>query len=75
MKIMSNNNKGREAKFHLWGWLLFLVCAGFFIASNVLTGDLLGLAGSIIFLIACVIFLIPLLAKGKSSKDSEAKKQ
>jgi hypothetical protein len=55
---MSSDDRDRETKFHLWGWILFLLCAGFFIA------------GSIIFLIACVIFIIPLVIKGnQGNKD------
>ncbi len=60
---MSLYNQDRERKFHLWGWLLFLVCAGFFIASAVSNGDTLGLIGSIIFLVGCVVFIIPLLVR------------
>ena len=52
----------RERTCHLIGWLLFLICATFFIVSAVLNGDHLYLAGSIIFFIACVAFLIPLLS-------------
>ena len=61
---MSSDDRNRETKFHLWGWILFLLCAGFFIASSLLSHDILSLAGSIIFLIACVIFIIPLVRKG-----------
>lgn len=60
---MSNADKTREKKFHLWGWILFLVCAVFFIASSIKAGDVLLLAGSIIFLAACVVFLIPLVTR------------
>ncbi len=51
----------RERRFSLVGWILFIICALFFIGSAILNGDLLYLAGSIIFLVACVAFLIPLL--------------
>ena len=50
-----------EETCHLAGWLLFVVCALFFIASAVKNQDLLTLIGSILFLVACVVFLIPLL--------------
>jgi len=60
---MSSDDRDRETKFHLWGWILFLLCAGFFIASSLLSHNILSLAGSIIFLIACVIFIIPLVIK------------
>jgi predicted membrane channel-forming protein YqfA (hemolysin III family) len=60
---MSADDGKREARFHLWGWLLFVVCAGFFIASSVESSDILGLIGSIIFLIACVVFIVPFAMK------------
>ena len=66
---MSVNNGKREARFHLWGWLLFVVCAGFFIASSIESNDTLGLVGSIIFLIACVVFIVPFAMKKGQSED------
>ena len=67
---MSVDDKNRERNFQLWGWILFLVCAGFFIASGVAGGDILSVAGSIIFLIGCVVFIVPLVMKGKRGSDS-----
>lgn len=66
---MSDDNRNREVKFHLWGWILFLVCAGFFIASSIESNNILSLVGSIIFLIACVVFIVPLVIKKKQSED------
>ena len=60
---MPDDNSKQEKKFHLWGWILFLVCAGFFIASSIKGGDVLGLTGGIVFLAGCVVFLIPFLLK------------
>ncbi len=54
--------------FNLWGWLLFLVCAGFFIVSGIVSGDILYLIGSIIFLVACLVFIIPLVIGGRGDK-------
>ncbi len=62
---MSDDNRNREVKFHLWGWILFLVCAGFFIASSIESNNILSLVGSIIFLIACLVFIVPLLIRKK----------
>ncbi len=53
----------RERLFNLWGWVLFVVCAGFFIGSAVRAGDGWMVAGSVIFLAACGVFLIPLVKK------------
>ena len=55
-------NSGKQGlKYQLWGWVLFIVCALIFIASSILMRDNLMLVGSIFFLVACVVFLIPLL--------------
>lgn len=55
-----------ELKYQLWGWILFIVCALIFIVSSLRMGDMLMLFGSLFFLAACFLFLIPLLAKLKS---------
>jgi hypothetical protein len=55
----------RERKYTLWGWILFVVCAGFFIASALKNGDMLYLIGSIVFLLACIVFIIPLVSGGR----------
>ena len=49
-----------EKRFHLVGWLLFLVCAVFFILHNLADSNVFGLIGSVFFLVGCVVFLIPL---------------
>ena len=51
--------KQLERKCQIWGWLLFIISAIFFIATSLRAGDMLGLLGGIFFLIACVIFLVP----------------
>jgi len=53
----------KELKYQLWGWVLFIVCAIIFIASSIRMGDVLMLIGSLFFLAACFLFLIPLLPK------------
>ncbi len=58
-----SNGMSRERKFNLWGWLLFIVCAIFFIASAAVNGDMLYLVGSIVLLLACLIFIFPLVIK------------
>ncbi len=55
--------------YQLLGWILFIVCAFFFIASSFKNGDTLTLIGSIIFFIACGVFLIPLLRDLKIQDD------
>ncbi len=60
---MDVTDKNSEEKYHLWGWILFVICAGFFIASSIKSGDYFGLAGSFVFLLACIVFIIPLITK------------
>lgn len=66
---MSADDRSREKRFHLWGWILFVVCAGFFIASAVRGGSILGVIGSVIFLVACVVFIVPLVKVRNRDKD------
>jgi len=53
----------RDRKFQLWGWGLFIICALLYTASSLESGSLLGVAGSVVFLIACFVFLMPLLQR------------
>lgn len=43
----------------LWGWVLFLLCAVAYTAAGIRDGDLLATAGSVLFLVACGLFLLP----------------
>lgn len=49
------SRKGR--KFELWGWLLFVASALFFIVASIQSGDIVGLLGGVFFLLACLVFL------------------
>ncbi|NEO26061.1 MAG: cytochrome oxidase subunit III [Kamptonema sp. SIO4C4] len=42
------------------GWGLFIVSALFYIAASLRSGDSLGLMGGVFFLVACLVFLVPL---------------
>jgi len=53
----------RERRFQFYGWLLFVGCSLVFIADNVGAGSPLGIAGSVLFLLGCIVFLIPLVWK------------
>lgn len=59
---MSKNN---DEKYHWAGWILFIVCAIFFLVSSVNNRDWFALIASLVFLVACVIFLIPLVKSGR----------
>lgn len=66
---MENENPGRRISFalacQLVGWFLFIVCSICYLASAVAHRDTLTILGSVIFLIACIVFLIPLVAQLK----------
>jgi len=63
MLLKMDSQETRERRFNLWGWLLFVVCAGFFIASSLRSGDKIALAASVIFLFGCLVFIVPLVSR------------
>ncbi|MEM7424684.1 MAG: hypothetical protein AAF441_01210 [Pseudomonadota bacterium] len=52
----------RRALFELAGWVLFTASAAFFTLSSVKSGDAPAIAGSVLFLVACFVFMRPLLS-------------
>ena len=52
-----SNGPIRNKDYDLWGWLLFVISALFFVASSIRNGDMIGLLGGVFFLLACVAFL------------------
>lgn len=65
---MPNMRLKKEKDYNFLGWVLFVICAVLFIISSFKSGDIVMLAGSIIFLTACVLFIIPLI-KPPESED------
>lgn len=65
-----------EIKYQLSGWILFIICAIFFLASSLKNQDVLTFIGSVIFLIACIVFIIPLVSSTneKSSQNHNGNK-
>ena len=57
-------------RFQLWGWILFIFSALFFIASSIRAGDPLSLLGGLLFLVACFVFLVPLIAELRAETSS-----
>ena len=51
-----------RAYFELAGWVLFTASAAFFTLSSVRSGDQAAIAGSLLFLIACFVFMRPLIS-------------
>jgi hypothetical protein len=52
-----------EKKCQVWGWMLFIISAVFFMAAAIQARDWLGFMGSLFFLVACFVFLVPVLHK------------
>ena len=47
-----------DGRQELWGWLLLLLCSLLFLAAAIRDGDLLIAVASLVFLFACVLFLL-----------------
>ena len=73
MKKYNENQTIQGIKYHIVGWILFIICAIFFIASSLKNHDILTFIGSVIFLIACIVFFIPLVRPSKSAGNSGGK--
>lgn len=65
MKEKPKYQTEKEIKYQLAGWVLFVICSLFFIASSLKNNDVLTFIGGTIFLIACIVFIIPLLRPNK----------
>jgi predicted membrane channel-forming protein YqfA (hemolysin III family) len=65
MKNRQKTKFKQEAAHQLIGWILFILCAIFFLASGITHGDILTTVGSVIFLLACFVFLIPLIRSNR----------
>jgi len=59
-----------QHRFQLWGWILFVFSAIFFMVASLRAGDLVSLIGGLLFLLACFVFLTPLLAELRASSNS-----
>jgi hypothetical protein len=53
--------RGYIPQMDLLGWIVFLVSAAFFLLSGIRNGDAMGVIGSALFFVACVLFIVPLL--------------
>jgi len=73
MKEIERNHEEKEDILHLIGWILFVLCAIFFIASSLKNQDTLTLIGSILFLISCLVFIIPLVRRINNSENGKTK--
>ncbi len=71
MKEYHENQTIQGIKYQIVGWILFIICAIFFIASSLKNHDILTFIGSVIFLIACIVFFIPLVRLRKRAKNDK----
>ncbi|MBT4289193.1 MAG: hypothetical protein HOD92_17850 [Deltaproteobacteria bacterium] len=71
-KHQEEQNK-KELIYHLVGWILFIICAFFFLASSWQSRDTLTFIGSVLFLIACFAFVIPLIESIKNMNYDSGK--
>ena len=62
-----------QQRFQLWGWVLFILSAVFFMASSIRAEDPVSLIGGALFLVACFVFLVPLLTELAGSSNSLAR--
>jgi len=71
MKERKTNPIVEESKYQIAGWILFIICAIFFMVSSLKNHDTLTFIGSVIFLIACFVFLIPIFRAYKTNIDDK----
>jgi Ca2+/Na+ antiporter len=62
-------NRANDVRYQLAGWTLFIVCAVCYIVSSLIHWDAWTFAGSVVFLMACILFLVPMLKKKKHHSD------
>ena len=68
---MATKKTSKACRFQLTGWTLFIFSALFFIATSVRAGDMLGLLGGLLFLLACFVFLVPLVFPNQLAEDAD----
>ncbi len=60
-----------DRNFVSLGWWGYFACATVYVIAGIRSGDLLGLAGSLFFLVATVAFLIPHYRRIPNAADRE----
>ena len=63
-------SRNAQLQWQLIGWILFVFSAVFYIVSSLRAGDPVSLIGGILFLLACLAFLLPLLLELRPSLSS-----
>ena len=62
-----------QLRFQLWGWILFILSAIFFMTASIRAQDPVSLIGGTLFLVACFVFLAPLLVQRASNSSPPRK--
>ncbi|MFP4323996.1 MAG: hypothetical protein ACLFTK_16195 [Anaerolineales bacterium] len=52
-----------KEKYQLLGWAMFTVCALLYTLDSLAKGNWLVGLGSVLFLVACVVFMVPLVGR------------
>ncbi len=60
-----------EHRLQIWGWVLFIGCAVCYIFSSFQNREWITLVGGLLFLLACILFLIPLTLFKDKTIDRE----
>ncbi|MEB3211925.1 MAG: hypothetical protein VKL39_11250, partial [Leptolyngbyaceae bacterium] len=60
-KRMRNKLKTDDRTYQIFGWILFIICAILYAIASFKSRDAIAFLASIVFLVACIVFLIPLL--------------
>ena len=66
---MPKGSRRRGENLELWGWILFVVSALFFIVASLRSGDIVGLLGGVFFFLACGVFLVAFRERGGRGKS------
>ena len=57
----------KRSTFEIAGWIVFLLCAICFVITSV--GSFWGMTGSLLFLLGCVLFLVPYFVKMQDEEE------
>nr|WP_319576717.1 hypothetical protein [uncultured Desulfobacter sp.] len=71
MKKRRGNRQWIEWICQIVGWVLFVLCALFFLGSGLKNKDMLTIIGSLLFLIACFVFIYPLLTFSEEQANTD----
>jgi hypothetical protein len=61
MKTSKEHRPDHTNRQAILGWVLFVLCAVLFMAAAWKNRDILTFLGSVVFLVACLVFLLPLV--------------